>query len=73
MSTFRCIGHKIRTFYDKTSKRYIYVDMTSLNERKLRYNNISERLCEDIAEYEDKRKKELALAKKVTIHEFRED
>lgn len=67
--TFKCRGHKVKTFYNKTNNQYVYVDMATVNERTLRYNNISERLCEEIAEYEDK----LTLAKKITIHELRED
>ena len=76
LHTFSCLGHIVKTYFNKNNKAYFYVDVTT---NKL-YSNNSERLCELITEWEDGRKKAMQLERekriadrKVTIHEYVED
>jgi hypothetical protein len=76
LRSFLCLGHIVRTYFNKNNRNYYYVDTTTY---KL-YSNNSEQLCELITTWEDDRKKRIQLerekriaSRKVTIHEYVED
>ena len=76
LRTFLCLGHIIKTYFNKNNKRYYYFDTTT---NKL-YSDSAEQLCELIITWEDDKKKKAQLEKekrvadkKVTIHKYVED
>lgn len=76
LRTFLCLGHVVKTYFNKNNGKYYYLDVTT---EKL-YSDNSEQLCELITTWEDDRKKKIRLEKeqriadrKVTIHEYVED
>ena len=73
LGSFRCRGHKVKTFYLEQENQYIYVDMSTIDGHNPVYSYSSENICELISEKEDERIKKEKADKKVTIHEFTED
>lgn len=76
LRSFLCLGHIVKTYFNKNNKNYYYVDTTTY---KL-YSDSSEQICELITSWEERKKKEMEAAKqkriadrKVTIHEYVED
>lgn len=76
LRTFSCLGHIVKTYFNKNNRKYYYVDIIT----KVLYSDNTEQLCELITRWEEKEKKEIEAAKqkkiadaKVTIHEYVED
>ena len=76
LRTFLCLGHIVKTYFNKNNRRYYYLDVTT---EKL-YSDSSEQLCERITMWEEDKEKARKAAKqkkiadrKVTIHEYVED
>lgn len=76
LRTFLCLGHIVKTYFNKNNRQYYYLDVTT---EKL-YSDSSERLCELITMWEEDKEKARKAAKqkkiadrKVTIHEYVED
>lgn len=76
LRSFLCLGHAVKTYFNKNNGTYYYVDVTTY---KL-YSNNSEQICELITSWEENRKKAIEAARqkkiadrKVTIHEYAED
>ena len=72
LGSFDCRGRTIKTFYDKHTAKFLYVDITTLNSKEILCNDCAETLCETIAQEEDKRIEKEKAAKKITIYEFDE-
>lgn len=76
LRSFLCLGHVVKTYFNKNNKNYYYIDTTTY---KL-YSNNSEQICELITSWEENKKKAIETArqkkianKKVTIHKYVED
>jgi hypothetical protein len=76
LRSFLCLGHIVKTYFNKDNGVYYYIDMTT---KKL-YSDNSEQLCEFITAWEERKEKEIEAAKqkkladkKVTIHKYVED
>lgn len=76
LRSFLCLGHIVKTYFNKNNGNYYYVDTTTY----YLYSNNSEQLCEFITTWEDDRKKKIQLerekriaSRKVTIHKYVED
>lgn len=76
LRNFLCLGHVVKTYFNKNNAVYYYVDITT---RRLSSTN-SEQLCELIVTWEEDKKKVTEAEKrrkiaerKVTIHEYVED
>lgn len=73
---FLCLGHVVKTYLNKKSNIYYYIDSTT---KKLYCYN-SEQLCELIMDWEEDKRKAIEAAKqkeiadrKVIIHKYVED
>lgn len=76
LRSFLCLGHIVKTYFNKNNKNYYYVDTTTY---KL-FSDSSEQICEFITAWEEHNKRARKEAKqkkiadrKVTIHEYVEN
>lgn len=76
LRSFLCLGHIVKTYFNKNSRKYYYIDTGT---HKL-YSDNSEQLCELITTWEENKERAIKDAKqkriaerKVTIHEYVED
>ena len=74
---FWCLGHLVKTYFNKGNSVYYYVDV--VKENKL-YSDNAEQICELITLWEDDRKNQCKIEKqkrdaanKVIIHKYVED
>ena len=73
MRPFVCRKHLIKCFYDEANDKFVYVDVFTLDTRRVRYNYSSADLCLEIANFEDDRMSKKKHDNKITIHEFTEN